>query len=78
MLLYFFVQDKQVASRTQQHQLPNRVNPLIDSLDVTLKKFKVRRHAHKSQSFVGNHVNKCLKVNFKYTFKRFWNFNPQN
>jgi hypothetical protein len=61
-------QDQKADELKKSHNLQNSSNPLIQQLDETLKKFKVRRHAFQSQSFVGNHVDKCLKVSSLMAF----------
>ena len=37
--------------------------PFNQGLDRALKSFKVEREAYYGGTFIGNHVNKCLKVN---------------
>ena len=58
-------QDKQAVDLRQQYQLRERINPLVKALDASLQEFKVRRQAYHSNTFVGNHVDKCLKVSTK-------------
>ena len=36
--------------------------PFVKALDATLASFNVERQAYYSGTFVGNHVNTCLKV----------------
>ena len=44
-------------------KIPQEINPLLKRMDQSLKKFKVRRQQWHGGTFIGNHVNKCLKVN---------------
>ena len=41
----------------------NTDGPIVKSLDETLKSLNVCRQGYHGKSFVGNHVNKMLKVN---------------
>ena len=53
------------AAELEQHNLDDSANPLLIGMDESLKKFKVKRQAWHGKTFVGNHIHKCLKVNFK-------------
>ena len=43
-------------------ELQKKDGPCVQELDKTLKKIGVERQAYFGGTFVGNHVNKCLKV----------------
>ena len=53
---------QEVIAATQVKQLPPDQNPLLIKLEETLQEIKVRRQAYYSNTFIGNHVHKCLKV----------------
>ena len=44
--------------------------PFVKALDAALGSFHVQRQAYYSGTFVGNHVNSCLKVSLEYTHQK--------
>ena len=62
MFILFYLQE--AISSTNVKTLPEHQNPLLLKLDNTLQEIKVRRQAYYSNTFVGNHVNKCLQVRY--------------
>ncbi|XP_072033292.1 uncharacterized protein [Amphiura filiformis] len=54
--------NKEAEDMRKSNKLQLESNPIIKRLDKKLQSFKVRRQAYYSGAFVGNHVNKCLKV----------------
>ncbi|XP_072023307.1 uncharacterized protein [Amphiura filiformis] len=53
--------DQQASDLRNQYKLPESANPLVTEMENSLKSFKVRRQAYHSRTFIGNHVDKCLK-----------------
>ena len=47
---------------TMRPELHYNDGPCVQELDRTLKQIGVERQAYFGGTFVGNHVNKCLKV----------------
>ena len=43
----------------------NKDGPCVLALDRTLKQINVERQAYFGGTFIGNHVNKCLKVRYR-------------
>lgn len=58
--IYVHLQEAIAAANIKQ--LPSEQNPLLIKLEETLQEIKVRRQAYYSNTFIGNHVHKCLKV----------------
>ena len=48
--------------KLQSEGLKKAFGPCVQRLDEELAKMKVERQAYHGKSFVGNHVNKMLKV----------------
>jgi len=49
----------------KSNKLDKNDGPCVKKLDETLNKLQVQRQAYHGRSFVGNHVNKMLKVSIK-------------
>ena len=53
----------------KEAQLSTSEGPVAGNLDEILKMMKVQRQQYHGKAFIGNHVNKCLKV-WRSIFKR--------
>ena len=46
----------------QQNKLSKTAGPCVTALNTSLKEMNVERQAYYGKTFIGNHVNKMLKV----------------
>ena len=59
------LQIKEAQALKNENKIEKEKNPLLQQLDKKLQSFKVRRQSYYSNAFVGNHVDRCLKVGLK-------------
>ena len=68
----FIFQIKQIEQLEKDSTLKKNDGPLVKNLDKVLNSLHVQRSAYHGRAFVGNHVNKMLKVlNLQIKLKSF-------
>ncbi|XP_070573530.1 uncharacterized protein [Ptychodera flava] len=55
------LQTLQTKITTKQKSLPSETGYIIQAIDMTLQSINVKRQAYHGKSFIGNHVDTCLK-----------------
>ena len=61
---FFYTQDNLAKDLRKKAKFTKEMGKIHGVMEMQLQKLNVKRQAYHSLSFVGNHINICLKVNF--------------